>query len=685
MKNGRVIPFFLLMVWFFIGCGENNNSSSASSDSEELEKRKLSVFDTLIVESIQNLPTCDLKEEGNAYFVKNDNLPYFCFNSTWRSALDTTDFSISCENGFLKAKGKPIQELTPGNEFINKITIKGSAFAVSGPFLFGTSISILPAYGNPVQIAEGCILSNDGGYTLYNVPQDTGCIKITAKGFYRNGVSGGYSENPVSLSAISCQSTEANINTLTHLEIPRLEQLRMNHIGFKEAREQAEREFFHAFGIDTTNLYSQHFFTDGRTEKPVATDLSIIGYTEYSAALLAISAMLQGDRNENEMMNLVTNLAEDIKGDGIWHDPNWKIKIADWTVGIDSSWKYNDIRNNISAWGIGSVPNFEKFMRGFIPMAYNFEPCSEENAGQVNYVNQGQSIYFANNYEHADHSKVRFICDKNSNDWRVATAIEKDTVGFGEGSYDREIREGRVNHDTHYIYDSGKWRVATPEEADGFTSLTKIYANLKPEEKVVFIIRHSERTNDTGPKGHLTDDGKQFAYELGKSLAEIGYEDIYYGYSGFTRTKETCENIAKGMGQENYILEILPALDGNWYVKDTIKADKYTDSYGGWEVFSKYAFEGDFQDAFYDLETRSQQLLKDEILGNLPNMKRINILCTHDYLVVPLLAYATDGHANVRYYEKRKWVNYLAGVAMIISPDGSVRYEPVKGLDTGIM
>ena len=213
----------------------------------------------------------------------------------------------------------------------------------------------------------------------------------------------------------------------------------------------------------------------------------------------------------------------------------------------------------------------------------------------------------------------------------------------------------------------------------------RVYQELKADEKVVFIIRHSKRTNDTGPTGHLTDDGKKFAFELGQSLATIKYEDVYYGYSGYTRTKETCENIAKGMGQENYTLEILPGLDGDWYVKDSEKADEYSDSYGGWEVFSKYAFEGAFDDAFYDLETRSEQLLENEILANLSNMNRVNILCTHDYLVVPLLAYITDGHANLRYYEKCKWVNYLAGVAMIISPDGSVRYEPVKGLETGLM
>ena len=126
-------------------------------------------------------------------------------------------------------------------------------------------------------------------------------------------------------------------------------------------------------------------------------------------------------------------------------------------------------------------------------------------------------------------------------------------------------------------------------------------------------------------------------------------------------------------------------MDGAWYVQNSASANNYINAEGGWIVYSRYAFLGDYSDAFYDLDTRSEQLLKDEILANIDKMKRVNVMCTHDYLVVPLLAYVTDGHANVRYYEKWRWVNYLAGVAMIISADGTIRYIPVKGLETGTM
>ncbi len=460
---------------------------------------------------------------------------------------------------------------------------------------------------------------------------------------------------------IALEPSGANILTL--LSRPRVEQLLMNHVPMDSAVVQAIAETARAFGVDSFQLA-----------------------TDYDAVVLAISALVQNRASKEETENFIRNVGEDLKGDGVWNDPNLKIRVADWEVGIDSIWRYNDIRNNVvSAYG-GNVPNFEKYMRGFIPLAYGFETCSDANAGVVTYVNQGQSVYFANDYEHADHSKVRFICDVNSKEWRVAQPMEKDTAGFGAGEYDREIREGRVIHDNYYIYDSGAWRVATPQEADGFTDIVEVYASLAPSDKAVFIIRHSERTDDTGKNGHLTDKGKQYARDLGKRFVAVAKEDFYYGYSGYTRTQETCENIALGKGQSNYSLDVLPYMDGAWYVKDEDKVDSYMESDGGgWVVYSKYAFTGAYPDAFYDLETRSEQLLKDNVLANLASMKRVNVMCTHDFLVVPLLAYTTNGHANVKYYEKWKWVNYMAGVAMIISPDGSIRYIPVKGLETGVM
>ena len=709
----KAIGFAAMSALFAVGCGSDGNPSSGNGNtSSGGQNTPISLFDTLSVPSANNLPACDANREGRAFFVQNENMTRLCVKGTWRSAADSTDFSITCSDGFLHAVDKIAHQ--PGFD-VDTVRFSGLqrdsilGIVQNGPFIFGTSVVLNEASEINFYRADGnghsantCVQTNDGRYALESVSTNSNYVKVSATGFYRNMITGGTSASPVTLSALTKVANTSmdagapaptrvrnsvNVNILTQLEIPRIEQLAMNHVDFAEAKAQAEREIFAAFGIDTVQLYSQPYFTDGRTDKPVTEDLDMFGNSEYSAALFAISAMLQGDRNEAEMMSLVNNLAEDIKGDGIWNDPNWKIKIADWVVGLDTLWKYNDIRNNVSAWGLGPVPNFEKYMRAFIPVAYGFEACTDANAGQVTYVNQGQSALFANNYEHADHSTVRFICDANSKEWRIAQPIEKDTAGFGPGAYDREIREGRVNHNTYYIFETATnaWRIATPQEADGFTDLVEVYASLKPDEKAVFIIRHSERTNDTGPTGHLTDNGKIYAHKLGERLAAVAKEDFYYGYSGYTRAHETCEEIALGKGQQGYTLNELPYLQGNWYAMDEDKVSDYATTEGGWGLFSKYAFAGEFSDAFYDLETRSEQLIKDEILANMPNMKRVSVLCSHDFLVVPLLAYVTDGHANVRYHEKGLWINYMGGVAMIIAPDGSIRYIPVKGLESGTM
>ena len=710
---------FFALFCFFMSCSSSDGSGAEENDENEvnpalvedpqipgLDEKKPSIFDTLTVEDASELPDCNEEHRGTFFFVSDEPLPYFCINGEWHNAADSASFSITCNDGLLQAVDKifPVENPTSENNdpnsassqnygnpwdqnYNNQVPTTPSGFdspitgiAQKGPFVPGANVTVQEVdsfFGHEMrQIAEGCVVSNNGQFSLGNVHADSNCVKIKVTGYYKNELNGGTSASPVTLAARTCNPSKANVNILTHLEIPRVDQLLMNHIDINMAKAQAEREVLEAFGINDVQL-----------ENTSAEEISIFEDSDYSAALLAISAMLQGGRDEGEMMNLANNLAEDLKGDGVWNDPNWKIKIADWIVGVDSTNKYSHIRSNVESWNLGPVPNFEKYIQNFFPMAYGFGPCNSSNAGAVTFVNQGQSMHFANDYEHADHSRVRFICDAAQNRWRTANALEKDTAGFGPGTYDKEIREGRVNHETSYIYDSDKWRVATKDEADGFTDIVEVFKSLKPTDKAVFIIRHSERTNSTGKSGHLTENGVKYAQELGGRFKEAnGTEDFYFAYSGYTRTQETCDNIAAGKGQTNYNLVELATLDGGWYVKDSKKLEEYSKSAdgGGWAVYSKYAFTGSYSDAFYDLKTRSEQLIS-EIKGNLGNMKRINIMCTHDYLLVPLLAYVTDKRANVRYYEKRRWLNYMSGVAMIISSDGNVNYIPVRSLEKGIM
>ena len=101
------------------------------------------------------------------------------------------------------------------------------------------------------------------------------------------------------------------IDILDMLAEPRVEQLLMNHVPEELVHVQAKREAAAAFGIDSVQLAS-----------------------DSGAVMLAVSAMVQNRASKEETQNFIRNLGEDLKGDGVWNDPNWKIRIADWVVGL---------------------------------------------------------------------------------------------------------------------------------------------------------------------------------------------------------------------------------------------------------------------------------------------------------------------------------------------------------------
>lgn len=684
MKINQAISLFVLILSLvYVGCDSSNTTTP-------IEDSPLDV-----ISNVDNLPKCDNKNQGETHIVGHEETLYFCFNETWQQLEDTTHYSVTCKDGYLEVISKVTDSNNNSNPDFNftgpTFSLDFYGYAQKGPFMIGSSIQVTELdstqFYRPSQRSfEGCLLSKNGRFDFTNVQVLSRYLQVSASGFYRNEITGERSKKTLTLKSIVDMNNRdsVNINVLTHLESGRLEQLIATSGGYlpiNQAKEQASKEVFKAFEIDIQNWNNQSISQNTMHVE----DFNLFGNSDSSGALLAISIILQGNRSEDEVASVMNQISDDLKGDGYWNDMNLKTKIADWLMVQDTSWQYNSIRNNISQWNFGPIPDFEKHLRNFWYKTYGFEACNESTAGQVKYVNNNSSTFYASYYSHIDNTKLRFICDASSKMWRVARDIEKDTMGFGPGKYDKEIREGLVNISSYYIYEESQlaWRLATPQEADGFTDILEVYSQLAADEKVFFVIRHAERTNDTGKDGKLTDNGINQAKKLGESL--VG-EDFFYASSDFYRTSETCRNIALGKGQSNYKIETWEALSGEWYVLNSSKLETYKNSNGGgWAVFSKWAFLNEYSDAFYDLEKRSEELLDDYIFANLSKINRVGVLCSHDQLLVPLLAYTTNKHANVRFYENNRWLNYLSGVAIIINSKGEARYIPIKSLESGTM
>ena len=480
----------------------------------------------------------------------------------------------------------------------------------------------------------------------------------------------------LSLSALGDLSSNdtVNVDFVSTAELSRAETLVAAGQSLVVAMEQATTEVLRAFRMDD--------FADDLPKEEVAARFLAIH-------LLAASRVAEGDGFTFK------DIAADIADDGLWSDTTSRAKIADWALRADAEDAFASLRTALSTQEVGG---FEKYLRLFYQKELGIPECSSENAGTMLHVGNVASRYFVT--DESDFSKVseRFACNAEGG---VAFASDslKDIVSLGTGD-DGEVRQGAFTKNHYYTYDGEKWRVSTELEKDSyfvqmsatdtFTDIKDVYEGIKPNERVIFVLRHAERGDDTSKSGSLTDNGKSQSKDVGEKLTKFSV-DFLLGGSEFKRAHQTVEYIAKGRGQQSDVRDTFPELNDDWYTFDKEANDKAKDECGGgWESTSKYAYTGAYttgdKPAFYKLDERSVELIVDVLLAKYNDpTQRFVVLSSHDKVMVPLVVYCTNAKVNLKKYDGGKWLNYLAGVAIIIDELGNRRYVPVKGLDSAYM
>ena len=330
-----------------------------------------------------------------------------------------------------------------------------SGVSQKGPFVKGASVTVYELDGKSLSQTgrsyEGKIKNERGEFSVDVVKLESQYALLKADGYYRNEITGEKSNSTVTLYAMTNLSdrNEVNVNLLTHLEYERSRYLvKYEKMGVGKAKLQAESEVLKSFGIEDELENSEN--------------LNIFGEDDGSAALLAISVLMQGDLKEADFTERLTEYADDIEEDGVWDDKKTATKIADWASEKRLNGGLTTIRDNIAGWELSAdVPAFEKYVNNYWWQNYGLGSCTEKREGEV----LQNTNALSKSYE------TYFICKKGV--WRVATDIEKDTYKWLESSKDvadGEVRAGQVNRDIYYIYVAGKnvWRVATDVEKDTY-------------------------------------------------------------------------------------------------------------------------------------------------------------------------------------------------------------------------
>ena len=288
----------------------------------------------------------------------------------------------------------------------------------------------------------------------------------------------------------------------------------------------------------------------------------------------------------------------------------------------------------------------------------------------------------------------------------VITHTPEDFLGVCNDSTKGEIKEASINgEDRYYSCDNGTlfWRLATEQERIGvvnsryvtqsavsdFIPVERVFKGLADDEKLVVILRHAERKDGSGTDIELTNPGRSQSQEVGAKL-ENGLVDFYYAGSEYLYTHQTYYNIALRRFDAYTEGDTMEVLNEKWFVKNQKSYYKalYDEEDVGRNVTTRWAYEGGYDDAFYDLKTRSSELLEDYLIPALEKSgRRVGMFISHDLVLIPLVAYVSEGRINLKYYEspENHWLNYLAGIAVVLKPDGTKVFYAVKGLDKGTM
>ena len=260
------------------------------------------------------------------------------------------------------------------------VTLSGKV--QKGPYIQGTEITVRELDSSMIPTGNtftGTIDDNTGSFSIKGTLTNK-IVELSALGYYFNEVSGSLSNATLTLSALSdlTDSSSVNVNLMTHLEKKRVEYLIDNSkMTFAAAKTQAQTEILKIFNIENVTL--------GNSE---TLDISKSG--DGNAVLLAISAILQSNKTEAELTELLSTINTDIRTDGTMDSTITKATLVTATEYLKS--RQSTIRSNIetryNTLGISvSIPSFETYilkLDTIIPTVSSVSPTSNATTVAVN-------------------------------------------------------------------------------------------------------------------------------------------------------------------------------------------------------------------------------------------------------------------------------------------------------------
>lgn len=236
---------------------------------------------------------------------------------------------------------------------------KINGYVQKGPFLSGTSVTVYELSESQVATGKNFpsqISDNKGTFEINSIDLVSEYVLVRADGFYFNEVANETSAAQLTLYALSdlTDKKSLNVNVLSTLEKGRVEYLVSGGKTFVEAKEQAQAEILGIFEVSKPDILESE-------------QLDIAETGDDNAILLAISVVLQGHLTVAELSELIANISNDMKEDGVLTDPISGEKLIFNAHKLEPAQIRKNLENRYKALNMNvTIPDFEKYIRQFI-------------------------------------------------------------------------------------------------------------------------------------------------------------------------------------------------------------------------------------------------------------------------------------------------------------------------------
>ena len=408
MKNTALLVFILSFL--LVSCGDDS-SSSVNDLSEESELSSSSASDSNEETEISSSSSSKANEKSKLSSSSNSK----------------SSSSSSKKNKSSSSSSDKAEKVT----IINK-TISGMA---QGPFEKGATVSVYELDVNFQQTGvsyETKIKSDSGNYTIKLKDFKSQYALLKVNGRYIDNITGAKSADSITLYAFTDLNKydKININFLTHLSHKRILYLvTKKDKSVDKASMQAETEVLKTFNIDEDNFNA-------------AGNIDIFGKNKQSAALLAISALIQGNLLKAKLNDRLTDFVSDIEKYGTWDNEQTKTEIADWASNVSLNTGFDKVKGYIKKWNqTVDLSAFEKYVENFWQQNYSLGECSDKNQNEIR--GNGNEL---SNFRH-------FIC--RSNKW----ILDNDPANDGDTRWVTWVNpNGYGKNKSCEVYDDTTWR-----------------------------------------------------------------------------------------------------------------------------------------------------------------------------------------------------------------------------------